>query len=100
MGTKLPSTLLIKYHKLNGVHSRVLILGLGFIFISVALLWLWRKNYYILPLFIAVAGSELFTSLGKLAFHRPRPELAVYAEHSFSFPSGPATIAVAFYGFV
>jgi undecaprenyl-diphosphatase len=73
---------------------------LGFIVISVALLLLWRKKYYILSLFIAVAGSEAFTYLGKLAFHRPRPELAVYAEHSFSFPSGHATIAVAFYGFV
>ncbi|MFT7053819.1 MAG: hypothetical protein ACJAU1_001376, partial [Psychromonas sp.] len=40
-----------------------------------------------------------FTYLGKLAFHRPRPELAVYMEASFSFPSGHATIAVAFYGF-
>jgi membrane protein DedA with SNARE-associated domain len=67
---------------------------------TVALIWLWRKSYYIIPLFIAVAGSEGFTYLGKLAFHRPRPELAVYAEHSFSFPSGHATIAVAFYGFV
>jgi membrane protein DedA with SNARE-associated domain len=73
---------------------------LGFIAILVALLWLWRKSYYIIPLFIAVTGSEGFTYLGKLAFHRPRPELAVYVEHSFSFPSGHATIAVAFYGFV
>jgi membrane protein DedA with SNARE-associated domain len=73
---------------------------LVFIFISVAVLWLWQKKYYILPLFIAVTGSEAFTYLGKLAFHRPRPEMAVYAEHSFSFPSGHATIAVAFYGFV
>jgi len=46
-----------------------------------------------------VAGSETFSFLGKLAFHRPRPELAMYIEHSFSFPSGHATIAVAFYGF-
>ena len=73
---------------------------LGFIAVLVALLWLWRKSYYIIPLFIAVTGSEGFTYLGKLAFHRPRPELAVYAEHSFSFPSGHATIALAFYGFV
>jgi undecaprenyl-diphosphatase len=49
---------------------------------------------------IAVTGSEAFAYLGKLVFHRPRPEMAVYAEHSFSFPSGHATIAVAFYGFV
>ncbi len=72
---------------------------LCFIAISVALLWLWRSSYYIIALFIAVTGSETFTYLGKLTFHRPRPEMAVYAEHSFSFPSGHATIAVAFYGF-
>ena len=90
---------------LTKVFTWITLLGksqviLGFIVILVALLWLWRKNYYIIPLFIAVTGSEGFTYLGKLAFHRPRPELAVYAEHSFSFPSGHATIAVAFYGFV
>ena len=90
---------------LTNIFTWITLLGksqviLGFIAISVALLWLWRKNYYILSLFIAVTGSEAFTFLGKLVFHRPRPELAVYAEHSFSFPSGHATIAVAFYGFV
>ncbi len=89
---------------LTKVFSWITLLGksqviLGFVAITIALLWLWRKSYYILPLFIAVAGSEAFTYLGKLAFHRPRPEMAVYAEHSFSFPSGHATIAVAFYGF-
>ncbi|UCF91260.1 MAG: LssY C-terminal domain-containing protein [Desulfobacterales bacterium] len=73
---------------------------LCFIAISVSLLWLWRKNDYILSLFISVVGSEAFSYLGELAFHRPRPELAVYAEHSFFFPSGHATIAVAFYGFI
>ena len=76
--------------------SRVI---LAFIALSVGLLWLWRKRCYILPLIVAVVGSEAFTSLGKLAFHRPRPQVALYAEHSFSFPSGHATIAVAFYGF-
>jgi membrane protein DedA with SNARE-associated domain/membrane-associated phospholipid phosphatase len=90
---------------LTNVFSWITLLGksqviLGFIVILVALLWLWRKQYYILSLFIAAADSEAFTYLGKLAFHRPRPELAVYAEHSFSFPSGHATIAVAFYGFI
>ncbi|HEY5714990.1 MAG TPA: LssY C-terminal domain-containing protein [Psychromonas sp.] len=73
---------------------------LCFIAIAVALLCLWRKNDYLLALFIAVIGSGACTYLGKLAFHRPRPELTVYTEHSFSFPSGHATIAVAFYGFV
>ncbi|WP_205623764.1 LssY C-terminal domain-containing protein [Desulfogranum japonicum] len=71
-----------------------------FIIVSMALLWLWRKKPYIAALLISVCGSETFTSLGKLAFHRARPALAVYAEKSFSFPSGHATIAVAFYGFM
>jgi membrane protein DedA with SNARE-associated domain/membrane-associated phospholipid phosphatase len=72
---------------------------LFFVVISAALLSVWRKKYYILPLVTAAAGSAAFTYLGKLAFHRPRPTLAVYLEHSYSFPSGHATIAVAFYGF-
>jgi undecaprenyl-diphosphatase len=92
-------------HILTNIFSWITLLGksqviLCFIVISVTLFWLWRKKYYILSLFTAVVGSEAFTYLGKLAFHRPRPELAVYTEHSFSFPSGHATIAVAFYGFV
>ncbi|MBW1691208.1 MAG: LssY C-terminal domain-containing protein [Deltaproteobacteria bacterium] len=90
---------------LTDIFSWITLLGksqviLAFIAISVALLLLWRKNYFILPLFIAVTGSEAFTYFGKLAFHRPRPELAVYVEHSFSFPSGHAAIGFAFYGFV
>jgi undecaprenyl-diphosphatase len=71
----------------------------GFLLALIALLWLWRKGAWIAALLLSVAGSELFTQLGKLAFHRPRPELAIYVEHSFSFPSGHSTIAVAFYGF-
>lgn len=67
---------------------------------ATTLLWLWKKRRYILPLLIAVAGSQLFTQFGKLIFHRPRPQTALYVEHSFSFPSGHATIAVAFYGFL
>jgi len=71
-----------------------------FLFTVIVLLWLWRKPNDIPALVIAAAGSTLFTTLGKIAFHRPRPATAVYAEHSFSFPSGHATIAVAFYGFI
>jgi len=87
------------------IFSWITLLGksqvvIGFIAVSVAVFLLWRRYYCILPLLIAVIGSETFTYLGKLAFHRPRPEMAVYAEHSFSFPSGHATIAVAFYGFL
>jgi len=73
---------------------------LGFAVAVIGILWVWRKRLYIMPLIIAILGSEIFTALGKIAFHRARPELAIYAESSFSFPSGHATIAVAFYGFL
>jgi undecaprenyl-diphosphatase len=90
---------------LTHVFTWITLLGksqiiLGFMAIAVALLWLWRKKDYTLPLLIAVVGGQTFTYLGKLAFHRARPEMALYAEHSFSFPSGHATIAVGFYGFL
>ncbi|MCL5004474.1 MAG: LssY C-terminal domain-containing protein [Patescibacteria group bacterium] len=65
-----------------------------------AILWLWRKRLYLLPFWVTIVGSELFNSLGKLAFHRARPGVAFYAEDTFSFPSGHATISVAFYGFL
>ncbi|MHB8842306.1 MAG: LssY C-terminal domain-containing protein [Candidatus Aquicultor sp.] len=64
------------------------------------ILWLWKKRIYLLPLWVTIIGSEIFNSLGKLAFHRPRPDVALYIEDTFSFPSGHATIAVAFYGFL
>jgi membrane protein DedA with SNARE-associated domain/membrane-associated phospholipid phosphatase len=65
------------------------------------LFWIWRKRAFILPLWITIAGSGIFNPLGKVAFHRPRPAgIGVYTEASFSFPSGHATFAAAFYGFI
>lgn len=66
---------------------------------SIIFLLLNRKRY-VLPLWLSVAGSMTFVFLGKLAFHRARPDIALYVEHSFSFPSGHAAIAVALYGFM
>lgn len=65
-----------------------------------ALCWLWKKRMYILPLWITMAGSEFFNLLGKAFFHRPRPATAYFLENSFSFPSGHATMAAAFFGFI
>ena len=67
---------------------------------AVAFLLLWNKREYIIPFLISISGSVTFTYIGKLFFHRSRPAVAVYQESSFSFPSGHATIAVAFYGFL
>ena len=73
---------------------------IGGAIVATIVLWMWRRRIYIFPLWATLVGSELFNLFGKLAFHRPRPEIAYYAEHGFSFPSGHATIAVAFYGFL
>lgn len=64
------------------------------------MLWLFNRKYAISGLLIASLGASIFTSLGKLAFQRPRPIEAVLIEHSYSFPSGHATGSVAFYGFI
>jgi undecaprenyl-diphosphatase len=53
-----------------------------------------------LALILSVFGSGLFTLIGKNVFQRARPAVALYKEASFSFPSGHAAIAVAFYGFL
>lgn len=60
----------------------------------------YRGKNSVLALWITVAGSELFNFLLKVLFQRQRPESALYLEHSLSFPSGHATAAVAFYGFI
>ncbi len=64
------------------------------------ILWLWPKRSYLMPLWLTVIGAALTNLLGKDLIHRPRPEVAAYLESSFSFPSGHATLAVAFYGFI
>ena len=62
--------------------------------------WLNRQRTLIMPFLISVLGSTGLSFLGKLAFHRARPETAIYLEQSASFPSGHATVAIAFYGFI
>ncbi|MBV2182419.1 MAG: LssY C-terminal domain-containing protein [Castellaniella sp.] len=68
--------------------------------IGALLLWLVNRKYAVVGLLVSSLGAVAFSSLGKLAFERPRPTEAILLETSYSFPSGHATIAVAFYGFV
>jgi undecaprenyl-diphosphatase len=79
-----------------GEISTIIILAL----IACAVLWRLNKKYEIIGLLIAVLGSSVFTYLAKILFDRPRPLNAAILETSGSFPSGHATIAVAFYGFL
>jgi undecaprenyl-diphosphatase len=49
---------------------------------------------------ISVAGAEVLEELLKLAFHRPRPVpfFGLAAPAGYSFPSGHATVSLAFFG--
>lgn len=64
------------------------------------ILWLFRQRWQILTLWFTIFASEGCTYIMKILFHRSRPLNAVFLEDSYSFPSGHATIAVAFYGFL
>lgn len=58
-----------------------------------------RKFHYAAGTAIALVGSGVSIYLGKNIFEIERPhQYAYYQELFFSFPSGHATIAVAFYG--
>lgn len=59
-----------------------------------------RLKKEIIALWVAVIGSSATTYLLKIIIDRPRPIDAVIIEDSASFPSGHATVAVAFYGFL
>ncbi len=78
----------------------------GVIVVTAALmsvvLWYRRQRLFILTLWLTLVVSEGATFLGKILFHRERPDVFLRAitEKSFSFPSGHATAAAAFYGVV
>lgn len=70
------------------------------VILAVALFRLKGKKEYILSFLITVIGAEISGQLAKIIFHRTRPVGGLEAENTFSFPSGHALIAVAFYGFL
>lgn len=63
--------------------------------------WSYRRQHFVLPLWVAIGGSQAMTWLGKYLFMRPRPEFVTAVEvHSPSFPSAHAAGAMAVYGFI
>jgi len=60
-----------------------------------------RKYAYLAGLLVSAAGATATTLILKQVVARARPDIfyRAYPESGFSFPSGHATIAVAFYGF-
>jgi len=73
---------------------------LPFIVILCITLLVLKRTILIIPLFISITGSTVLTYLIKILVQRTRPIEAVLVEHSYSFPSGHATFAIAFYGFM
>ena len=59
-----------------------------------------RQPYILVGLLISTIGSTTFTFLSKMAFQRSRPIDILLMEHTYSFPSGHATISIALYGFL
>ena len=65
-----------------------------------SLMWLCNRLHYLWGLWIVLVGNQLTVTLLKNIFIRVRPELAVYGESSYSFPSGHSAVSVAFFGFL
>jgi len=91
--------------RLDEFFTWVTYLGKGeiitaFLIVVTIVLLSYKKLGELITLYLSFIGSAIFIFLGKLAFHRPRPEMALYYEPTFSFPSGHATLAVSFYGFI
>lgn len=61
-----------------------------------------KQKLYILTLGLATFLGTAITTIGKHFFQRQRPDIFIRAvtENSFSFPSGHATMAIIFYGFI
>jgi len=73
---------------------------LPFLFLTAIILWILKRTLLVIPLLISIISSTALTYLGKFLVHRTRPVEAILLEHTYSFPSGHATIAFSFYGFI
>jgi undecaprenyl-diphosphatase len=70
---------------------------------AAAIFLLWRRRHLLVPLLVALAGTQATVQAVKHLVRRPRPRaelVAQGAEASFAFPSGASAIAVALYGFL
>ena len=64
------------------------------------ILWWLNRSRLVLPMLIASASAQGLAYLGKFAFQRPRPAFALLEQAGHAFPSGHASISIAFYGFL
>jgi len=72
------------------------------VLIATALFWLWKKRFYIMSLWVAVAGSAASAYIAKMLINRARPggDIPVYTENFYSFPSGHAALIITLCGFL
>lgn len=101
------SNLLASFRSLSLVKLFLFITMLGntktiiiFSLVVLIILIIYKKQNYILSLSVSVIFAVLSDNLIKYLVGRQRPLVAAYHAPFFSFPSGHATIAVAFYGFI
>lgn len=78
-------------------NAPVVMIGLG---AASLILWWRHRERFVVPMLLASASAQGLTFLGKFAFQRPRPALGLLDPSSYSFPSGHASVSVAFYGFL
>lgn len=77
--------------------------GVAIILAAGLAVWLWRwqqQPLNALTLVVTISGAVVINTLLKSLFARPRPAVfpPLTVEHSYSFPSGHTSAAVAFYG--
>ena len=101
------SDIFLSLHSTLGtsIFSGLTVLGnwqivLPALFLIVYLLFIKNKKIFVAPFIFTVVSAEAITFIAKIVIHRPRPLYAMITETDFSFPSGHATIAVAFYGYL
>lgn len=85
------------FYTLTQLGNVITIVGMS----SLVILYLISKRLksYVISVLLVVAGSGVSISSGKNIYKVNRPsQYSYYPEDSYSFPSGHATIAVAFYG--
>ena len=72
----------------------------GLVLGAVLCVFLYRRRHVVEAglLVLVVGGDELLNVILKLSFHRHRPEVAFVHLDTYSYPSGHAMMATAFYG--
>ena len=71
------------------------------VLICILLLIFYKNKKDLIPLYSITIISTIFNNILKLLFARPRPDLVhLVIEDTYSFPSGHASAAMTFYGYL